>query len=363
MVTDTEPGASSSAPTTAGDDCPDPTDKHLKLQQLSAEDCAKCDRRKLAVEEMDAQVGAVVGLQLAYENALVEQRAALLQLLEELKAIRKTVECDVPGDRRKTLVDCFCERVKSDHDEPAAQPMPKDPCPKAKDAQLGDLEDLRRTQTLITRAIEEHKKALKERTDTPGAVKAKVGALAALVKDLNKQLCEKTIDAERAFVMHLQYRREYVELRRLLTDSRSFVCRIYQLIDELFALFEFDVCVAGAIARLEKEEALKQEQKKDAGAFIDDVLRCAKPEDPSKPPDDDCDDVDDLDPCRCADSDEPKPTEPSGKPEPDPCEGEKGETPTPPTEQHPPPTEQQPPPTQQQPPPTEQHPPSPGAAA
>jgi hypothetical protein len=348
MVTDTEPGATSSATTTeAGDDCPDPTDSFVRLQLWCAQDFAVCDRRKVALEEMTARVLAVAGLQVTYEDALAEEDPALRQLLQDLKSIRTTVECLVPGDRQESLLDCFCERVKDENDAPTPQPMPEDPCAKAEQSQVDDLEELRRKQTTITRAIEQHKQALDELTGLPGTVKTKVGDLAAKVKDLNKRICDKSIDAERAFVTQLQYRREYVELRQLLTDPRTFVCRIYHLIDELFSLFEWDICVAGAIARLEKEEALEAALQKDEGAFIDDVLRCAKPEDPSKPSDDDWDEVEELDPCRCYDGGKPEPTYPSGtpeppgssgKPEPSPYGGGGGETP--PTEQQHPPTEQ-----------------------
>lgn len=92
-------------------------------------------------------------------------------------------------------------------------------------------------------------------------MKATVDGLAAKVKDLNTRICGKTIGDERAFVMQLHYRRAYVELRHQLTDPRTYVCRIYGLLDELFALYAWDACVAGAIAWLEKAKQLEDERK------------------------------------------------------------------------------------------------------
>ena len=87
--------------------------------------------------------------------------------------------------------------------------------------------------------------------------------------------------------MQLHYRRAYVELRHQLTDPTTFVCRIYDLLDELFTLYSWDVCVAGAIALLEKKAQLADEQAQgtDAeSALIDEVLRCAKPKEPTQAP-------------------------------------------------------------------------------
>ena len=106
------------------------------------------------------------------------------------------------------------------------------------------------------------------------------------------------------------------QLRRRLTDPSTFVCRIYDLLDELFTLYKWDACAAGAIAWLEKKQQLEDERKHDqdaAGTFIDDVLRCSKSKKPPKPPTDDKDGVDEVDPCRDVDHDgqHPEPKQPS----------------------------------------------------
>jgi hypothetical protein len=273
-------------------------------------------------------------------------------LLEDLKAIEKTVECNVT-DRQDDLIRCFCEKIEKASGGSPPLAMPDDPCPKAEQPKSGDLEELRTKQTVIVSAIDEHKQELDELAGLPASMKATVDELAAKVKDLNTRIGAKTIDDERAFVMQLHYRRAYIELRHQLTDPRTYVCRIYDLLDELFALCEWDACVAGAIAWLEKAKQLEDERKqgKDAeGAFIDDVLRCSRPKEPPKPPDDDTDDVDELDPCRGVEQ-----YPPTGEPpkEQYPPTGE------PPKEQYPPtgePPKEQYPPTGE--PPKEQYPPT-----
>lgn len=166
--------------------------------------------------------------------------------------------------------------------------------------------------------------------------------LVSKVKELNTKICDKTIEPERAFVMQLHYRRAYVELRHQLTGPTAFVCRIYDLFDELFKLYSWDVCVAGAIAFLEKKAQLADEQAQatDAeSALIDEVLRCAKQKEPTQPPADDMEEVDELDPCRdVTETPDPEPT-----PEPEPCEGGGGKGDLSPAEQHPPTGEDGPP--------------------
>lgn len=346
MATEGNDGASNPAPPGGVDDgCKDPTDEFVELQCFYAQDVVVEERRKTALDDMEARIAAVKGIQVTYEDALAAQRPALKQLLEDLKAIKKTVECEVT-DRQDDLIRCFCEKIEKESSGSSPLAMPDDPCPKAEQSKAGDLEELRTKQIDITRAIDEHKQALDELTGLPAGMKATVDDLAAKVKDLNTRICEKMIDGERAFVMQLHYRRRYVELRHQLTDPRTYVCQIYDLLDELFALYEGDACVAGAIARLEKAKQLEDERKqgKDAeSALIDDVLRCARPEEPTKPPDDDTDNLDELDPCRCVGQSKPDP-------EPSPAK--------PPTEQHPP--TEQPPPTEQHPPTEQQEPPSGG---
>lgn len=355
MATEGNNAASTPAPPGGVDDgCQDPTDAFVSLQCFYAQDVVVSERRKAALDDMKTRIAAVSGIQVTYEDALAAQKPALKQLLQDLKAIRKTVECQVT-DRQDDLIRCFCEKIEKESGGSPPIVIPDDPCPKAEELNAGDLEELRTQQTAITSAIDEHKQALDELTGLPAGMKAAVDGLAAKVKDLNTRICEKTIDNERAFVMQLHYRRAYVELRHQLTDPQTYVCRIYDLLGELFALYEWDACVAGAIAWLEKAKQLEDERKqgKDAeGAFIDDVLRCAKPKDPPRPPDDDTDDVDELDPCPCAEQSEPDP-EPPAKPDPYGGGGGKGEPPPtgqyPPTEQHPP-TEQYPPTEQKEPP-------------
>jgi hypothetical protein len=354
MATEGNYGASNPAPPGDVDDgCQDPTDAFVSLQCFYAQDVVVTERRKTALDDMKTRIAAVSGIQVKYEDALAAQRPALKQLLQDLKTIKKTVECQVT-DRQDDLIRCFCEKIDKESGGPSPLPIPDDPCPKAEQLNAGDLEELRTKQAMITNAIDEHKQALDELTGLPAGMKATVDELAAKVKDLNKRICEKTIDDERAFVMQLHYRWAYVELRHQLTDSRTYVCRIYDLLDELFALYEWDACVAGAIAWLEKAKQLEDERKqgKDAeGAFIDDVLRCSKPKEPPKPPDDDTDDVDELDPCRGVEPSEPDPEPPT---KPDPYGGGDGKGEPPPTGQYPPTGE---PPTAQH-PPTEQNPPT-----
>lgn len=300
MASEDEDGTNDSAPDGGvGQGCKDPADALVALQCSRAQDVVVTERRKTALEDMTARVTAVSGIQVRYEDALLAQRPALKQLLRDLKAIKKTVECQVT-DRRENLTRCFCEKIEEESAGPPSKEGADDPYAKAEEPDAGGLEELRTEQADIITAISEHKKALDELTGLPAGMKAKVDELIAKVKELNKRICDKTIDDERAFVTQLHYRHAYVQLRRLLTDSNTYVCRIYDLLDELFALYARDVSVAGDIARLEKAKQLEDERKqgKDAeGAFIDDVLRCAKPKEPPKPPDDDTDEVNELDPC------------------------------------------------------------------
>ena len=213
-------------------------------------------------------------------------------------------------DRQDDLIRCFCEKIEKESGGSSPLAMLDDPCPKAEQSKADDLEELRTEADRDHQSDRRAQAALDELTRLPAGMKATVDDLAAKVKDLNTRICDKMIDAERAFVMQLHYRRGYVELRHQLTDPRTYVCGIYDLLDELFALYEGDACVAGAIARLEKAKQLEDERKqgKDAeSAFIDDVLRCAKPEEPTEPPDDDTDDLDELDPCRCVGRSQPDP--------------------------------------------------------
>jgi hypothetical protein len=338
METEGRAGTSTQAPTGgAGPTCTDPTTAYVTLQCHNAYDVAVTERRKKAFEDMKARMAAITGIQVAYEDAKAAQMPALAQLLHDLKAIRKTVECLITD--QDDLVDCFCKWEKTP-DGSSPLPMPDDPCPMADERDPNDLEALRTAQTGITKAIEARKRALDELTGLPSGIKAKVDLLAAKVKELNTRICDKAIEPERAFVMQLHYRRAYVELRHQLTDPTTFVCRIYDLLDELFTLYKWDVCVAGAIGFLEKKAQLADEQAQgtDAeSALIDEVLRCAKQKEPTQPPADDMEEVDELDPC----PDVPEP-EPTPEPEPDPYGGEGGKGNPSPTEQHPP-TQQAPP--------------------
>jgi hypothetical protein len=344
MATESSSGTSTPAPTgSAGQTCTDPTAAYVTLQCFNAYDVAVTERRKKAFEDMKARMAAITGIQVAYEAAKAAQMPALVQLLEDLKAIRKTVECLVTD--QDDLVECFCKWEKTPGGS-SPVPMPDDPCPMADERDPDDLEALRTAQTGITKAIDARKRALDELTGLASGIKANVDQLAAKVKELNTKICDKTIEPERAFVMQLSYRRAYVELRHQLTDPTTFVCRIYDLLDELFTLYSYDVCAAGAIAFLEKWAQLADEQAQgtDAeSALIDEVLRCAKQMEPTQPPADDMDEVDELDPC--PDVPEPKPEpepEPTPEPEPDPYGGEGGKGDPSPTEQHPP-TQQAPP--------------------
>ncbi|TCM35972.1 hypothetical protein [Kribbella sp. VKM Ac-2568] len=299
MSTEGSQEGSNSAPS-GGGGCKDPTDAYIALQCFVAQDSVVSEHRKKALDDMKTRTTAVKGIQVTYEDALAAQKSGLEQLLQDLKAIKKTLECQVT-DRRDDLIRCFCKKVTQESGGASPITMPDNPCPKAERRNPADLEELRTAQDAVTSAIEAHKSRLDDLTGLPNGLKATVEQLAAKVKDLNTKICDKTIDAERAFVMQLHYRRAYVELRRKLTDPSTFVCRIYDLLDELFRLYAWDVCVAGAITWLEKKKQLDDERSKgqDAeGAFIDDVLRCSKPKKPPKPPNDDTDDVDQLDPCR-----------------------------------------------------------------
>jgi hypothetical protein len=351
MATEGIHGASTPAPPGGVDydGCQDPTDEFVALQCFYANDVVVGERRKVALDDMKTRVAAVSGIQVTYEDAIAAQKPALRQLLQDLKAIKKTVECQVT-DRQDDLIRCFCEKIEKEPGDSSPLAIPDDPCPKVDELTSDDLEELRTTQTKITSAIDEHKRALDELTGLPAGMKATFNELAAKVKDLNTRIGAKTIDDERAFVMQLHYRRAYIELRHQLTDPRTYVCRIYDLLDELFALCEWDACVAGAIAWLEKAKQLEDERKqgKDAeGAFIDDVLRCSKPKESQKPPDDDTEDLDELDPCRGVKQGKPDPG--PRQTEPDPYGGGGGKVEPPPTRQYPPTGEA---------PPTEQHPPT-----
>ena len=365
MSTESSQEESTPAPP-GGGGCKDPTDAYVALQCFVAYDGAVGDRRKLALDDMKTRVTAVKGIQVKYEDARAAQTTALEQLLQDLKSIKKTVECQVT-DRRDELVRCFCKKVKQESGgSPLA--MPSDPCPRADKRDPDDLEELRTGQTVITSVIEAHKRALDELVGLPSGLKSTVEQLAAKVKDLNTKICDKSIDPERAFVMHLHYRWEYVQLRRKLTDSTAFVCRIYDLLDELFTLYAWDVCVAGAIAWLEEKRHLEDERMQGQDAetvFIDDVLRCSRPKKPTTPTNEDTKDVDELDPCHATDgrTTDPDQTDP-GEMQSDPTEkgggSSSGQSPTqqyPPTEQSP--QNQQAPPAQE---PTQSSPDGPATA-
>ena len=108
MATEGSPEASTQAPT-GGRARPArirPT-AYVTLQCFIAYDVAVSERRKKAFEDMKARIAAIKGIQVAYEDAKAAQKPALVQLLEDLKAIRKTVECLVTD--RDDLVGCFCK--------------------------------------------------------------------------------------------------------------------------------------------------------------------------------------------------------------------------------------------------------------
>ena len=114
MATEGNYGASNPAPPGGVDDgCKDPTDAFVSLQCFYAQDVVVGERRKTALDDMKARIAAVSGIQVTYEDALAAQRPALKQLLQDLKAIKKTVECQVT-DRQDDLIRCFCEKIEKE---------------------------------------------------------------------------------------------------------------------------------------------------------------------------------------------------------------------------------------------------------
>lgn len=157
MATEGSSGASTPAPGGgAGRTCKDPTAAYVTLQCFTAYDVAAAERRKKAFEDMKARMAAIKGIQVAYEDAKAAQRPPLVQLLQDLKAIRRTVECLVTD--QDDLVDCFCKRGEAAPGASSPLTMPDNPCPMAERRDGKDLEALRTAQTGIAKAIDARKR-------------------------------------------------------------------------------------------------------------------------------------------------------------------------------------------------------------
>lgn len=278
--------------------CPDPRHAYEELLKLSARDTQICTHRDAAVGDMTSRTEQTGDLQKSYEEANTAQKAALRELLEKLKAIRKTIECQVDEDYARELSNCFCDAL-GESDETKEPAAPEVTCEWAEEADTeSDLERLQVEAAKVIRWIAWLQARLDELTGLPATIGPTVTELAAEVAALDQAICDKSIEDPRAYVVHLHLRHRYVSLRRQLTDSRTYMCAIYERLDQLFGYYELDICLAGAIARLRKKFELADEKKAKAKArLVDDVLICARTETCPPSPPDDLDDVESLDPC------------------------------------------------------------------
>ncbi|MET1133699.1 MAG: hypothetical protein ABWX60_09780, partial [Aeromicrobium sp.] len=88
MSTEGQQQGGAPAPTGGtGGGCKDPTEAYIALQCFVAQDAVVGARRAKALDDMKTRITAVTGIQVAYEDALAEQKSALEQLLQDLKSI------------------------------------------------------------------------------------------------------------------------------------------------------------------------------------------------------------------------------------------------------------------------------------